>query len=357
MPRQTLKQRSDGRYRCKYKGRDFYGATQSEALAARDEYRRMEEQGLKAAAKGMTVGEYAARWLPIHKVGIRAKTYNGYQSLLQKLCDHIGDRPLVSVTASDIKAVFSDFIGQSDSHISHAKNLYKSMFDTAVEDGYTRSNPCRSPKAQPHKGTSGTHRPITQEERYLILTTPHRMQPAAMAMLYAGLRRGEARGVIIDRDVDFTSKRLTISETVHVENNVPIVEKSAKTKAGLRSIPLFLPLEEILRGKSGLLAPSAKGTLCTETAFRRAWESYMVHLSNAAGHPVNIRCHDLRHSFCTMLRDAGVDLKLAIKWMGHADEKMILKIYDHITPEREQKAIEFVQKELSGGQNGGQNQS
>jgi hypothetical protein len=36
-----------------------------------------------------------------------------------------------------------------------------------------------------------------------------------------------------------------------------------------------------------------------------------------------------------MLRDAGVDLKQAIIWMGHADEKMILRIYDQPGEERE----------------------
>ncbi len=55
-----------------------------------------------------------------------------------------------------------------------------------------------------------------------------------------------------------------------------------------------------------------------------------------------VRPHDLRHSFCVMLRDAGVDLKLAIKWTGHADEKMILKIYDHITDLRIRSAIRSI---------------
>ena len=55
-----------------------------------------------------------------------------------------------------------------------------------------------------------------------------------------------------------------------------------------------------------------------------------------------VRPHDLRHSFCVMLRDTGVDLKLAIRWMGHADEKMILKIYDHITDLRIQSAIKSI---------------
>ena len=54
---------------------------------------------------------------------------------------------------------------------------------------------------------------------------------------------------------------------------------------------------------------------------------------------VTIRPHDLRHSYCTMLRDAGVDLKVAMEWLGHADEKMILKIYDH-TDERIKSSVE-----------------
>ena len=55
-----------------------------------------------------------------------------------------------------------------------------------------------------------------------------------------------------------------------------------------------------------------------------------------------VRPHDLRHSFCVMLRDAGVDIKLALRWMGHADEKMILRIYDHITDLRIITAIKSV---------------
>lgn len=56
-----------------------------------------------------------------------------------------------------------------------------------------------------------------------------------------------------------------------------------------------------------------------------------------------------------MLRDAGVDIKLAMQWMGHADEKMILKIYDHVTEYRTRQAVSQVETLLSGMQNGMQN--
>lgn len=87
-------------------------------------------------------------------------------------------------------------------------------------------------------------------------------------------------------------------------------------------------------------------------------------LTVAAGHEISIRPHDLRHSFCTMCRDSGVDMHLLMRWMGHADEKMILQIYDHVSSDREDSALGGLESMLNakkktpkkrvGGQNGGQ---
>lgn len=355
MPRQTLKQRPDGRYACKFQNKWFYGYTQGEALAAREAYKRMLESGLVGASENVSVQNYARNWLPVHKANVSSKTYNDCAKALNVLCEFVGDYRLKDVRPTDIKTIYSThYAGMSDSHIRHAKNLFVALFDSAVEDGLCRINPCRSSKAQPHKGTVGTHRAITDEERQLILTTPHRMQPAAMAMLYAGLRRGEALALSIDRDVDFKAMTLTVRQGVHFESNQPIVADHVKTDAGLRTIPMFLPLAAMLKNQHGLLMPNAKGAYCSETAFRRAWDSYMLALSNAAGKPIKIQCHDLRHTFCTMLRLAGVDLKTAMLWMGHADESMILKIYDHITDERVRQESEKVSKMLSCSQIGSQ---
>lgn len=57
-----------------------------------------------------------------------------------------------------------------------------------------------------------------------------------------------------------------------------------------------------------------------------------------------------------MLRDAGVDIKLAVQWMGHADEKMILRIYDHINEYRTSQAVGNIEKMISCRQNGRQNE-
>jgi len=39
-----------------------------------------------------------------------------------------------------------------------------------------------------------------------------------------------------------------------------------------------------------------------------------------------------------MLWETDVDLKTAMKWMGHADQTMILKVYAHLTERKEEEA-------------------
>ncbi len=49
-----------------------------------------------------------------------------------------------------------------------------------------------------------------------------------------------------------------------------------------------------------------------------------------------------------MLYDAGIDLKITQRWMGHTDEKMILRVYAHLTERQEQRAMEKLRAYLAG---------
>lgn len=49
---------------------------------------------------------------------------------------------------------------------------------------------------------------------------------------------------------------------------------------------------------------------------------------------VKFTAYDLRHTFCTMLYDAGVDIKTAMAWMGHSDAQVTLNIYTHLSRTR-----------------------
>lgn len=342
MPRQSLKQRPDGRYVCKYRGRFFYGKTQSEAFAAREEYKRLEEKGIRPGVHNVSFADYAAIWLPTYKGGCQNQTYNQYASYLSRAAAFFGQNAMIHISPSDIKRLYNqEMEGMGKWSIAKFTNLIRAVFASALNDGIIARNPCVVvPKP---KGEAGTHRTIEGWERDAIQASVgrHVMAPAAVVMLYAGLRRGEALYLDIDRDIDFGSGTIFVRGAVRFDSNQPI-EGATKSKAGMREIPLLAPAKRALNGMHGLLLPSQNGELMSLTVFRRRWTDYMRYLSDICGQRVAFTPHDLRHSYCTMLYDADVDMKSAIKWMGHADEKMIMRIYAHLSEIKQQEAINKV---------------
>ncbi len=369
MPRekkQKLKQRPDGRYACRYKDQWFYSYDPDDALKQREEYKEAERHG---RIMSYFVKEYAESWFERSHPNISPSTKRGLKTHLKKLTYAVGDIPVSDIRPSDIKQIYSDsYKALSNSYIKAAKQLYCAMFDSAVADGLIRSNPARDRTAKPHRGTVGGHRAITAQERHWIetLCTDHRAFPVVMTMLYAGIRPQEAKALNIDRDVDFTGETITVRETAH--NDPQNGQKYAfsgkgKTERANRQIPLLPPLKAALTGKHGYLVTSAHGERITHTTWRVLWNSYVTHIETAingvdrrwygrtkahksilaAGGTLppwvsfTVTPYDLRHSFATMCRSMSppIELHTVIAWMGHADAKMILSVYDSVTDDRD----------------------
>lgn len=380
MPRKKkehLKRRKDGRFCCKYHGIAFYSyESEDEALALRDEYIANESKGFQR----QTVTEYALPWLKRSFPAVKDSTYTGLAIHLQHLVDVIGDRMIAEVLPSDIKRIYSEkYNGLSNSYIKGAKQLYCSLFDSALADGLIRFNPARDKSAKPHKGTKTKERILTQEQRHFIetLCTDHRAWPAVMFMLYAGVRPQEMKAVDIDRDVDFVNNVITIRETAHTDGQKYAFTSEMKTEWSNRQIPLFPPLKQALKGKHGYLITSAHGERVTIQTFKTAWRSYLFCMETAingiqkrwygktkeqkalaeAGNlpawiDFDIVPYTLRHAFCEMCRSAGVELNTCRSWMGHADAKMILKVYDSVSEDRSENERKKIESSLFRVQNG-----
>ena len=334
-----LKQRSDGYFRSWYKGKQFLGRTQAEAEAKRDEYRYECEHGIEQL-KPITLFDFVDKWLPVSKANVSRKTYNFYAHLLEILTDICGDKQISAVKPSDIKSAWKQMIGKSQDYISTAHHLYVAVFNSAIEEGYCRLNPVNTTTAKPHKGTRGTHRCLTDEEINLIETTPHKMQCLAMFMLKAGLRRGEALALSAD---DIHDDRIYITKAVKFDYNSPEIG-NPKNDSSKRSVPLFAPLKPFADVLGEHTYSTQTGDYCTKKAFEKGWASYMKCLSEKAGHDICFRSHDLRHTFITTARDKGIDIHIVMDWVGHASERMILRIYDHPSRDRETNAIKMMEQ-------------
>lgn len=327
-------QSSDRYYRFWYKGKQFYDKDKNIARQKRDDYKYECEHGIERP-EPITVYELAEQWLPIAKAGVSKGTYNQYVTIMDKMIEVIGDKYVSSVTPSDIKRIWVSFVGKSQSYINKAKFLYRSFFQYAIDNKHCTSNPILADSAKPHKGSKGTHRCLTETEIKLIETVPHRVQAAAMFMLKAGLRRGE---VLALKKSDIHDDRIWVRNAVKFVNNRPEVG-STKTESSERSVPLFAVLKPFADAIENYVLPDAKGNVCSETAFQRAWEYYLKELSTVSGQDISFRPHDLRHTFVTVCRDKGIDPKTVMSWCGHSSERMIMQIYDHPSESREKRMI------------------
>ena len=206
--------------------------------------------------------------------------------------------------------------------------------------------------------------PITEEQRELILNTweGHRMGVPALIMLYCGLRRGEMLALLWS-DIDFKAKTLSVSKSADMPTNATTVKKP-KTKAGTRIVPIpdaILPALQKARREaiSMYVCPAVNtGDIMSAQAYSEAWKSYMHYLNIEAGGRDRSRsnpkvvamepftAHQLRHSYATMLYDADVDVKTAQKLLGHADFSVTMKIYTHLSAEKETAGIEKLNEHL-----------
>lgn len=147
-----------------------------------------------------------------------------------------------------------------------------------------------------------------------------------------------------------------------------------KTDWSYRQIPLFQPLKKALSGKHGYLVTKANGEQITLSAWKTLWASYLFSMETAINGcekrwygkkrehqgkelppwiDFDIVPYTLRHAFCAFCRDSGVEINTCRKWMGHADTKMILKVYDSVSDDRFEENRKMVEGKLRG-QNGGQ---
>lgn len=361
-----LTRRSDGYYQveCRYKKPDgtpgkksFYGKTQEEANRARDEFKRQLEQNSRLLDKSMTVKAYVEQWLANYQPTVKPITYENKQSDTRTIIDAVGGRPISSIVRSDIQAIVNLRAGKSQSYVHKLQVTCNQVFTSAYLDGLMPTQPCF--KIKMPENVKGSHRQLTEEEIKLLVE--HYQEAAmgelAMVMLFTGLRPNEARA-LQPKHIDLKARKIHVRDTLSYCKN-EIVMGDPKSKAGFRDIPIFNPVYPILarRCKAAttyLFTMKGSDKPISEASYRRGINSILYVLSyhkNGFHHrwagkrewnPVHFTPYDLRHTFCTLCRDAGVDIKVCMQWMGHADSKLILEIYDHSSKGREQLATDHL---------------
>lgn len=323
----------------------FYGATLAECERKKSAYIKECTAGVQTVppypVPAITVRDWVDRWLTAYCAGMHYSARNTTQINCAKINAAMGDQWLHEIRQYDVQRLAALSAHYHKSTVDKLKRTINSVFRRAVENHLLSLNPACC-VAWRHSG-EGTHRALSDADIHTItrLSGQHRAGIWAMLMLWAGLRRGELMGLRWE-DIDMERQTIYVRRAAHFEANSAIVG-ATKTDTSIRSIPMLKPLLEALRGlygpqRSAFVCCTADGRAMTETAWRRAWQSYLYHLSKVK--VSQIRPHDLRHTYASILYDAGVDVLTAQRCLGHASPEITMKIYTHLSAQKQATSMD-----------------
>lgn len=335
----------------------FYGHTRSEAEAKREEYKAHMVSGSKYA-QNITVADWVAEYRKTYRQNVNPAYINIDDVPYNRLIDEMGYKAMADVTEADLQQALNKVAGMSFSTCDKYRQAIKRLFERARKNKIIADNPAADLVLPQH--TKGTHRALETWEIDAILK--HWNEPGLHAglwvliMLLGGLRRGEM--MALDwKDVHLDERILDVVQVAVISGNRTIIEQRAKSAAGIRTIPLCKPLWAALDSvpepkRVGLVCLSAHGQPLTESAVSRGLETFCTGIQRIlSGQPAlqpgrrkkndclesaafSFRAHDLRHTFCSMLYSSGVDVKTAAYLMGHADIRVTMEIYTHLSHEK-----------------------
>lgn len=225
--------------------------------------------------------------------------------------------------------------GVSEVTAAKAYRLLRAIFNTALDDGLIRRNPCRITGAD--RETS-PERPVLTVAQVYALADAIGPRYAALVLLatFASLRWAEL-AALTRADIDLGACTVRVIRQIDYPPGGGHSFGPPKSKAGRRLVPFADLIVPDLRKHLGaidqddaLIFTSPDGTPLRHSNFyRRAWMPAL----KAAGLE-GVHLHDLRHTGNQLSADAGANLRELMERMGHDSMRAAL-VYLHTTAERQ----------------------
>ena len=352
-------QRKDFIYQYRYidplgKRQTVYASDLKELREKEKEIQEALAEGLNYSAGKITVLELFKRYIDL-KQGVRYNTKVSYQTIYNMLeGDAFGRRQIDSIRTLDAKLWMKSLYeaGRSYKTVATIRGLIKPAFQLAVEDDAIRKNPFdfRLPDLIPNDTEQRVALTETQQKWWMdfIMSddTFSKYYDMYVVLLETGVRVGELCGLTV-HDVDFEQRRIKIDHQLMRDLHGNYFIERPKTSSGTRYIPMTdrvyaslqnlvqqrkqMKVETVVDGVGGFLFLSRYGTpmvgLHIIGIMKRARKKYAeVHPDKPLPH---ISAHVFRHTFCTNMANAKMDMKSLQYLMGHSNVAITMNVYTH----------------------------
>lgn len=351
-------QRKNGTYDYRYtdshrKVRCIYAKTLEDLRKKEAEIQRDLADGIDYAAGEISVADLVDRYMSL-KRDIGHNTKRAYGTVINRIKEsEFGQMKVRNVKLSDAKRFYIDLhdTGSKRNTISIYHSVLRPTFEMAVDDDMIRKNPFKFKVADiiPDDAVKRTALTKQQQENYLRFIQENGQDnyyDDIVILMGTGLRVSELYG-LTKKDVDFKKRLIFIDHQLCRTAEKPYFVKSPKTTSGVRCIPMsdvvYMALKRVVANRQPptveLLVDGYSGFLFLDKA---GMPKVAMHLENymrgmqkkmeriyGKSFP-RVTPHVLRHTFCTNMQRAGIDVKSLQYLMGHSNVSVTLDVYTHV---------------------------
>lgn len=287
-------------------------------------------------ANNIKLKDFANKWLHLNSAGKEIRTIDEYKTLINSyIVPKLGNKKIKDIKIYDVKELLKD-MESTPTTAKKTLQLIKRILNDAVDNDIVVKNVAQNIK--PPKIIKKERFPVSLEEDKLILQSNSKYAPFFILMRYTGMRKEEIVPITID-DIDLKNKTISINKAVTFVHNQPVLKKTKNKKT--RIVPILdviydLIVDLINNSHDKLLfRKESDNKMLTDSAIKRHLESFLYDINKDRENKIKFTCHQLRHSYCTMLYYAGVRIKKAQELMGHSSADMVYNIYTHLDEQRE----------------------
>jgi integrase len=357
-------QRKDLIYQYRYtdirgKRQTVYSSDLKELREKEKEIQKQLDSGVDYAAGKVTVIQLLERYISL-KQGVRYNTKVGYNFVLNLIKkEDFGYKQIRDIKVSDaqkwIMKLHSD--GKGYSTITSVRGVVKPAFQMAYNEDIIRRNPFDFKLVDIVPNDSQKRIAMTEEQQRAWMNfiredkTYCKYYDEFVVLLGTGMRVSEFCG-LTKSDLDFENRRIRVDHQLVRERGGKYYVEKTKTECGIRFIPMTddvyrslknilgsrrkMKTETMIDGYSGFILIDKdnhpKVALHIENEMRWAMKKYKKLYPNQ---PLpHITPHVFRHTFCTNMANAGMDIKTLQYVMGHSDVGVTLNVYTHASFDR-----------------------
>lgn len=357
-----------------------YGDTKKEAQGKLRELISKSSDGVLIEESNITLSVWFLKWLEIYKKNqLKITTYQNY---MLNYAVHIKDSPIGMIKLKDLRADHLQHFynnklknanedkpgGLSPRTVKYLATLISGALSQAEKNGLIQKNVAKATVIP--KQVKPESKPFLKEELERLLDTVKEMDillfTAILLDSTTGLRRGELLGLQW-QDIDFNTRMLSVKRSLaRITTDDPekkvkfeLIFQSPKTSKSIRRVPLIPAVLKQLRKYQFIQKEQriALGECYTDMdlifcrydglpfeprAFLRQYHKAL----NNAGLPMK-RIHDLRHTFATLLLEAGENPKVVQELLGHEDIATTMNIYSHVNSAPKIEAVSKLSKYLN----------